>query len=312
MRCKDGITDHVSRITPSLKRPTHFEYTHIKSTMDQTNMVTAADITAVINALNLSHKPICLHASLRSFGWVVGGAETVVQAFLSCGCTILGPTFSWGFAVPPPIEQRPPRNGWDYDADEGSVAGIGRIYTSFSQEIDQDMGAIPRAILAHPKRVRGEHPLCSFTAIGPFAGQLIANQSHQHVFGPLEALVQADGLLLLMGVGLTKMTLLHLAEKQAGRTLFRRWANGPTGQPITVEVGGCSDGFDQFRPYLEPTVINRLIGQSQWLIFPAHKVLTQAVTAIRQQPSITCCCRPDCERCRDAIAGGPILTSGEK
>jgi hypothetical protein len=102
-----------------------------------------------------------------------------------------------------------------------------------SNEIDDDMGALPAAVLARPGRVRGDHQLSSFTAIGPLAEQLMRDQAPLHVFAPLEALTDTGGVVLLMSVGLDSTTLLHLAEQRAGRTLFRRWANGPEGTPIT-------------------------------------------------------------------------------
>jgi aminoglycoside 3-N-acetyltransferase len=44
------------------------------------------------------------------------------------------------------------------------------------------------------------------------------------VFGPLRALRERDGWVVLAGVGLTSMTLLHVAEIEAGRKPFIRWS----------------------------------------------------------------------------------------
>jgi len=52
------------------------------------------EIQAGIRELGLSGRPVCVHSSLRSFGIVTGGAETVVQAFVEEGCTLLVPTFA--------------------------------------------------------------------------------------------------------------------------------------------------------------------------------------------------------------------------
>lgn len=41
------------------------------------------------------------------------------------------------------------------------------------------------------------------------------------VCAPLQTLSEQDGYIVLAGVGFEKMTLLHLAEKNAGRKLFR-------------------------------------------------------------------------------------------
>lgn len=270
--------------------------------------VTYQDIQHAIRALGLSRQSVCLHASLRSFGQVAGGALTVVQAFVDEQCTILVPSFSWSFAVPPSPHERFPRNGWNYDAYAGSTAGLGRIYTPATTEIDKDTGAIAATVVGWPGRFRGNHPLCSFTAIGPLACTLVSSQTPGEMYAPLTALAQIGGLVLLMGVGLESMTLLHRAEKEAGRIMFRRWANDPNGTPMAVEVGSCSDGFGQFDPYLHPTMKTLRVGQSEWRLFPANQVLEVATAAIRANPAVTHCRNPACDRCNDAVAGGPILT----
>jgi aminoglycoside 3-N-acetyltransferase len=220
---------------------------------------------------------------------------------------MLVPTFSSDFGVPPPAGWRLARNGWDYDAFAGPTAGIGRIYTPDTAEIDADMGAIPTAVLAMPGRVRGNHPLDSFTAVGPLARDLIAGQAPLRVFAPLEALAAAEGAVILMGVGLDKMTLLHLAEQRAGRHPFRRWANAPDGQTIAVETGGCSDGFGNLEPVLVPLARRAMVGTSLWRAWPAQAVLDAASAAIRRHPEMTHCQDPRCARCNDAVLGGPAL-----
>ena len=74
------------------------------------------------------------------------------------------------------------------------------------------MGTVPASVLAQPGRVRGPHPLCSFTALGAQAQDLIGGQTLTDVFAPLRALADAGGWVLLMGVSLHSMTLIHAAE----------------------------------------------------------------------------------------------------
>lgn len=73
-----------------------------------------------------------------------------------------------------------------------------------------------------------------------------------NVCAPPKDVAEANGSVILMGVGLGTMTLIHLAERMSGRNLFRRWANGPGGQPMEVEVSGCSDGFGNLEQILSP------------------------------------------------------------
>lgn len=223
---------------------------------------------------------------------------------------MLVPTFTYAFAVGPLPHQRPARNGWNYAAPPHGFSGAGLIYTTSSTDVDRgDMGAIPAAVAAMSGRARGDHPLCSFSAVGPLASDLVDEQAPLRVFAPLAALAARNGAVVIMGVGLDRITLLHLAERLAGRTLFRRWANDPDGRPMEVEVGGCSQGFLNLEPVLSPLGKSAIVGRSSWRVFPAQEILSVASEAIRRTPQITHCGRRGCDRCNDAVLGGPLLTS---
>jgi aminoglycoside N3'-acetyltransferase len=272
-------------------------------------VVTQQDIQRTLRALGLLGQVVCLHTSLRSFGRVAGGAIAVVRSFLDEGCTVLVPTFSSVFEVAPPPQLQFERNGWNYTATPEPNRGSERVYTPEVLDIDRDMGAVPAAVVAWPDHVRGNHPLDSFTAVGPQAARLIDKQTPSDVYAPLTALAEMKGFVLLMGVGLERMTLLHLAEKEAGRTLFRRWANDAHGQPVAVEVGGCSEGFGKLEPYLRPVMGRASVGQSRWTLLPADQALAHAAAVIRAGPQVTHCGVGTCERCEDAVKGGPILSA---
>jgi aminoglycoside 3-N-acetyltransferase len=266
--------------------------------------VTRDDLREAIRSLGLAEATVCAHSSLSSFGRVDGGAAAVVDAFLDEGCTLVVPTFTAAqFLLAPPDGMRPERNGIDYQAPHDSP-GRDRIYSPEGNQVSPSMGAIPAAVLERPERLRGDHPLCSFTALGPRA-DLVLEQRPLDVYAPLRILTGRDGFLLLIGVGLDRMTMLHLAEERAGRTLFRRWANGPDGRPMEVEVGSCSNGFGNLEPVLGPLARETTVGSSRWRAFPARPTVEAAVEAIRERPEITHCARADCLRCADAVAGGP-------
>jgi aminoglycoside 3-N-acetyltransferase len=191
--------------------------------------VTMQEIAGAVRSLGLSGMPVCVHSSLRSFGWVEGGPDAVIDAFLAEGCTLMVPTFSYHFNVAPPADDRPRRNGRSYQ--EGLPEPDGsRIFVPESPEVSrEEMGAIPATVLGRVGRVRGNHPLNSFTAVGPLAHELVRHQTAIDVYAPLDRLVENRGLVLLMGVGLDTMTLLHRVEQRSGRRLLIRWGTEPRG-----------------------------------------------------------------------------------
>ena len=274
-------------------------------------MVGIDDVRSGIRSLGLSGKALCVHSSLGSFGHIEDGAHTVVRGLLDEGCTLLVPTFSSrAYEVRPPAGMRLARNGLD-GTTPGRPMPPEQGYTPASREIDPNMGAIPVAVLATDEHVRSPHPIRSFTAIGPRAAGLISDEGTPQLFGPLEALASVDGFLLLMGVGLDKATVLHLAEQEAGRRMFVRWASGRGGSVREVETGGCSNGFDRLAPVLAPLERSVRVGQSLWRAYPSDKLLEVASRAMRADPTLTHCSNDSCVRCDDAIRGGPVTMASQ-
>lgn len=267
----------------------------------------AERLIRAIDELTPSERPVMVHASLRSFGeWIEGGAETLLDALLSGRRTVLVPSFSEShFDAVPPADMRLARNGIDYGGFTGG-SREGPEYTVTCGLIDSSMGTLPASLMARPGARRGRHPLDSFAALGPQAAELVAGQSTTDVYAPLRALAECDGTVLLMGVGLNRMTALHLAEQESGRRLFVRWTRGKPGQVRMVETGSCSEGFPRLEPYLRPYASAGIVGRSQWTSYPAKGTIAAASAAISADPSLTHCSDEDCIRCRDSIAGGPI------
>lgn len=264
--------------------------------------VSVEHIREGIRRLDLAGRAICVHSSLRSFGGLLGGPSSVLDALLAEQCTVLVPAFSYEHeALPPPgVEyernayQAPDKDGIPFDPD--------------ANECSEGMGVLPRTVLAIPGRVRGNHPWSSFAAIGPTARQLISGQTPVEVYAPLEELAAVGGSVLLMGVGLDRMTLIHLAEARTGRQLFRRWVLDPAGEVVESLIGGHAGGFVNLDPILREIERRTEVGASMWRAFSAREALELATEAIRRTPSITHC-EEECARCDASIAGGPIVQS---
>ncbi|HIG39255.1 MAG: AAC(3) family N-acetyltransferase [bacterium] len=257
----------------------------------------------------LANKPLCIHASMRSFGDLKTKAESIADQLLDAGCTLVVPTFTYRLEQPPPAHDRPQQNGWNYldkndDVHKRSEHDL--VFRASENELSlREMGAFPAAVLERQGRKRGNHPLNSFAAIGPCADDIISTQTPEDVYGPLEKIIELGGGVLLMGVGYTSMTLLHLAERNAGRILFRRWAKNSAGKVIACATGGCSNGFDRFEQVLSPTEM--YAGESRWRLLDASETLTQATDALKRSPAFARCADKTCLRCHDGVLGGPLL-----
>ena len=268
-------------------------------------MVTIEDVTTGTHSAGLAGLPIVVHSSLRSFGFVEGGADTVIDGLLESGCTVVVPTFTYDFRLQPPSGQRLARNGWRYD--DTLLGSRSDVFSPVRNYVSPEMGAIPSALLRRTNRTRSSHPANSMAAVGPLANEIIDTQTYLEVYGPFQKIAELGGKFVLMGVGLTSLTAIHLAEKLSGRELFRRWAKGPTGELLEIAVGSCSGGFDSLSDSIEPIESSVIVGNSCWRVLPAKLAICRFTEAILREPEITDCKRPQCERCPDAIAGGPIL-----
>jgi len=140
-----------------------------------------------------------------------------------------------------------------------------------------------------------------------FANEKIKTQAPMDVYAPLREAALFEGRVALIGVGLNRMTALHLAEQMAGRRMFVRWANGADKKPAMVETGGCSEGFCNLDPYVNHLDKKAQCGESPWRVFPMDKLLKQAARVIQLKPGTTHCGDPECLRCSDMAKGGPVL-----
>ena len=279
--------------------------------------VTRQELDLAVHELGLAGTTVMVHASLRSFGEPLEeGCDGILDALLANAFTVLTPTFTEShFGVMPPPHLRPARNGFDYTElsdRSGSFdheEPMTRVFTVHCGVIDTNMGALPSRLLGRPGTCRGHHPLNSFAALGPHAEKLISAQSPIDVYAPLRALIQLGGFVLLLGVGLNRMTVLHLAEQRAGRRLLVRWARGADGRVIAVETGACSEGFPRgLSRILAPHGRKTTVRRSTWTTYSACEVVEVATRMIAADPWLTWCKEPDCIRCPDSISGGPIGT----
>ena len=268
------------------------------------------EINSAIEKLELKGADVCIHASMKAFGESFVDADSLIDAFLQNDCTIMVPTFSHDYEVCPIPSLMPPQNGaGDYSFFLESEYKNLPPFTTDSKVISRSsMGIFPERVLMRESSVRGNHPLNSFTAVGKNAEKLISCQTKKEVYAPFRQLIENDGYVLLIGVGLTSATIIHYAEQLSGRNPFLRWCLDENGQVVAALTGSCSRGFGNFSEVLLPFERKITVGESVWTLFKASEIAEVCRKAIEENPLITHCQNEDCHRCNDAVKGGPDIS----
>jgi aminoglycoside 3-N-acetyltransferase len=156
-----------------------------------------------------------VHCSLRSFGYVVGGVQSLYLSLrerLGIGGTIVVPSFTP--QLHHPSTWRTP----------DLVAGAHRVLDAvpaFNPRLTpaaREMGVLSETVRALPASRRSGHPHVSFVAEGLRATQVTSRHALAHRFSdtsPLGALWDLDASVLMLGTGWTTCAALHLAEYAA-------------------------------------------------------------------------------------------------
>lgn len=194
---------------------------------------TVRSLTDQLQSLGVSAGDVVIaHCSLSALGWVVGGAQAVVEALeavVGVAGTLVMPTQSGQLSDPVRWSNPPVPPAWvetiraelpAYDPHRTATRGMGQIVDCFR---------------SHPEVRRSAHPTVSFAARGPAADQIVGAHPLTPAFGetsPLARLYELDAKVLLIGVGHDNNTSLHLAENRAD------WPGKPSyreGVPVLVD-----------------------------------------------------------------------------
>lgn len=157
-------------------------------------------------------KTLLVHASMRSLGWVVGGARSVVDALR----TVLGPDAT--LVVPTmTADNRDPSVWTDPQVPTAWWPTIREAMPAFRVDVTPSwrMGAIAEQVRTWPGTMRSGHPQTSFAALGPAAEFITDGHAvtcHLGEESPMARLEELDASVLLLGVGFERCSAFHLAE----------------------------------------------------------------------------------------------------
>lgn len=240
---------------------------------------------------------VVVHSSLRSIGRVAGGAEAVLELLID----VLGPS---GTLVLPTFNYRPNDDG---EVDLRVTPG--------------QTGAISEAGRRRADARRSDHPTHSLVGIGRLAPELTAGHLVGRAMGPdspLGRLARHGGKVLLLGVGHTSNTMLHVAEEvarvpkpdppQARQAVTVTTLEGRALRHTLDSSPSCSMAFGTAERVLRQAgvVTDGRIGGALCQLMPAAEVLRVIGGLLREQPDALLCgwsgCHP-CHATRAALHG---------
>ncbi|WP_033542373.1 aminoglycoside N(3)-acetyltransferase [Planococcus sp. CAU13] len=155
---------------------------------------------------------IMLHSSLKSMGWIAGGAQAVVEALMetvTADGTIVMPSQSADNSDPVYWMEPPIPENWHQQLRDNLPA-----YDPYLSAL-RGMGKIAECFHRHPDTIRSPHPAHSFMAWGKDAAEWMRDHPLEDSFGegsPLAKMMQSDIKILFIGVGFDSCTALHYAE----------------------------------------------------------------------------------------------------
>ena len=158
---------------------------------------------------------LLVHSSLSAVGWVCGGPVAVIialQKVLGETGTLVMPAHSADLSDPSQWEKPPVPESWWQTIRETMPAYDPDLTPTRS------MGIIAETFRKGTGVLRSTHPQHSFCAVGPRASRIVNNHSLAYGMGehsPLAEVYDLQGFVLLLGVGHSSNTSIHLAEYRA-------------------------------------------------------------------------------------------------
>lgn len=163
--------------------------------------------------------------------------------------------------------------------------------------------------------LRSTHPGASFAAAGPAAARICAPQPLSPPHGhdsPVGRVYDLDGSVLLLGVGHSENTTLHLAESLAGvpYSVTHSCVVEMGGAAATIEIAEtdhCCQRFSLADDWLRERSLQREsgVGSAEARLFRARDLVSLAVERLRRAP-LTFLCPPsagcvECDRARASV-----------
>ena len=238
--------------------------------------VTAPMLAEGLAALGLSGQPAIVHASLRSFGHLEGGAVTLLGELERRTSTLVAPAFTYATLL---------------------RSATSSIYASFNRDtrVSRDIGRLPQLMVERRDARRSFHPALSFVALGEAAQRVVEAQSLVNPYGPIGALYDLDAVSLLLGVDHSSNTSLHYGEYLAGVPLLTRYV--PLDQQVVpISFPNCSADFENIAPHLRGQHVT--LGRAHLSAYRVRELVDGVRHFLATNPEGLLCNYPAC-RCQE-------------
>jgi len=234
------------------------------------------------------------HSSLKSLGWVEGGADAVIDAFLDVvgpdGLVIV-PTLSFTF-----VRHNPDRRGFN------------------PKRTPSRVGKITDTLWRRPNAYRSRHPTHSVAALGKRAEELVRDHEKTSTFGregPYGRYVDWGAKLLFLGVDGRCNTTIHAVEDWLDLPYLQietALVEDRNGEPQVVDVTKSPSGHRDF--YQKESKVARLlessgiirrgkVGAAGAFWMPSQDMVEVVVKGIYEEPTLLLCDRRECKFCTD-------------
>jgi aminoglycoside 3-N-acetyltransferase len=169
-----------------------------------------------------------------------------------------------------------------------------------------DMGITAETFWRQPDVQRSTHPGGSFAAVGEHAARICAEQPLSPPHGhdsPVGRVYDLGGQVLLLGVGHSENTTLHLAEALAGVPYSIAYptviAEGQTA--LIAETDHCCRNFAQADAWLGGLQRRGPVGRGEARLMRSRDVVRVALENLQRDPLVFLC-RAGCDECAAARA----------
>jgi aminoglycoside 3-N-acetyltransferase len=233
-----------------------------------------------------------VHSSLSSFGYVSGGAVTLIEALRHTLGTVVMPAFTY-YTLAWPAQYR--SSDWPKQTPlDGPAFRV-------DSNVSPDIGKVSQTLLDRYAPRRSTHPALSFVALGARAEQILAAQSLENPYAPIGTLYALDGDVILLGVDHRSNTTIHYGEYLAGRPLLDRWANTVHGLVRTF-FPNCSAAFNGLQGKLS-SLASVDVGRATITRMRVRDVVDTTIRLLEHNPEALLCqysgCR--CQAVRDRV-----------